>query len=330
MKGCPMLSYTQMSTPPSQNDFIQVKGLNHIPIYLDNIQNHRQSDDGKQITETTYWDVYYHDPDFKYEFNNGILEEKEMPTSLIDLISQWLELLLYYYLTHNPIARRIRSELGFKIKLEDKTVIRKPDYAILLNTNPNQFKDEDCSFQGTYDICIEFLSKTKEEYVTRDTIDKKNEYEAGNVKEYYIIDANQEHTEFYRLVSNAKRQYYEAIKPQNGLIRSTVLPGFQFRLSDLYTSPNIEKLYTDDVYKSFVKVDYQKQIKKTEQERRAKEQERQAKEDALAKAEQERQAKEQERQAKEDALAKAEQERRAKEDALKEIECLKKRLSETF
>jgi flagellar biosynthesis GTPase FlhF len=95
----------------------------------------------------------------------------------------------------------------------------------------------------------------------------------------------------------------------DGVISSTVLPGFQFRESDLYKSPELNSLIHDPVYKSYVRLDLQAAIQAKEKERQAKEREREAKE-------KERQAKERERQAKEEAIQALEIERKAKEDAL--------------
>ena len=277
-----------------------------------------KSKDGKIVSESIYWELYNEDPDFTYEWNDGKLEEKPMPNSLSDLTAQWLRTIIYYFLKVHPIAREVVSELAFSLTIKNKKVIRKPDYAIILNSNTDQLQDYDCSYKGTYDLCIEYLSDTKEKYVERDTKDKKKEYRSARVKEYFIIDSKKQHTTFYRLTKNKKGNfYYKKIKPVNGIICSEVLPGFQFREKDLYLLPDPEKLYKDDVYKSFVKVDFQR-------ERLAKEKERLAKEKAIEKFENEKLAKENERLAKEKAIEKFENERLAKEKALIELERLKK------
>lgn len=49
------------------------------------------------------------------------------------------------------------------------------------------------------------------------------------------------------------RGHYSSIRPAPGkIIRSAVLPGFQFRKSDLYIRPDFETLAEDPVYRSFV------------------------------------------------------------------------------
>ena len=233
---------------------------------------------GLYVDEATYWDLYYEDYDFKYEWNNGILEEKEMPTLYSVFCSSWFGKILEEYLLVNPIAMLIKLDFGFRLNLPKKTTIRKPDFALILKSNSLQPDIWDCSYKGIYDICIEFLSETKKKYVIRDTVEKKKEYSKAKVKEYYIIDANKKHTAFYRLNHTGR---YIKIKPDKGVIRSEILPGFQFKIDDLYTCPELKELIKDDIYKSYVKVDFQKQCQLTELERKAKEKERKAREKEL-------------------------------------------------
>ncbi|KPA09938.1 protein containing DUF820 [Candidatus Magnetomorum sp. HK-1] len=293
-----MLTQVQEPTIAKQIDFLSYTNPSDYSANLFEIESPKQNDvrqsrHGLYVAESTYWEDYYEDPDFNYEWNDGRLEEKEMPTSLSDLIKQWLETLIFYYLNFNPIARQIKSELGFIINLPNKRSIRKPDLSLILKSNPDQLKDLDCSYNGTYDLCVEYLSDTRAEYVKRDTVDKKEEYCGGRVKEYFIIDSKKKHTAFYKLVNKGRNRYsYEPLKPKNGIIRSQVLPGFQFRVKDLYLRPDPEYLYKDEVYKSYVKVDFQNVIKE-----------------------------------KDDAIKAMEQEKRAKEEAIKEIERLKQILS---
>ena len=59
----------------------------------------------------------------------------------------------------------------------------------------------------------------------------------------------------YRLNKQGK---YEKIKASNGgVIQSEVLPGFQFRIGDLYRRPTPKEMVTDSVYRGFIMLDYQ-------------------------------------------------------------------------
>jgi len=66
---------------------------------------------------------------------------------------------------------------------------------------------------------------------------------------------------------------YVPIKPlKGGIIKSKMLPGFQFRISDLYHRPLLEEMITDPVYQQFVLPGYTKEKearKKAEQRAKA-------------------------------------------------------------
>ncbi len=98
----------------------------------------------------------------------------------------------------------------------------------------------------------------------RDTITKKTEYAQAGVKEYYILDSHRERTQFFRLNKEA-RGVYTPIKPlKGGIIKSKVLPGFQFRFEDLFSKPSPDEMITDKVYQNFVLPAYAKANKRAE------------------------------------------------------------------
>ena len=263
-----------------------------IPLFSEEQDIFPPSDEGLYVEESVYWDMYYEDDFYKYEWNNGILEVKEMPTILSGFYARFFVNLIEQFFSVNPVGDLIITDIGFTILTPDKKIIRRPDFAIILKSNPVQPALSDRSYKGIYDICIEFLSDSKKKYVTKDTVNKKQEYSDASVKEYYIIDANKTYTAFYRLQNNG---IYESIPLDNGIMRSTVMQGFQFRVNDIYECPDFKTLINDDIYKDYILLDYQKQCKKAEEERKAKEL----------------------------ALKEVEKERTAKEQALKELAQLK-------
>jgi hypothetical protein len=74
-------------------------------------------------------------------------------------------------------------------------------------------------------------------------------YAAGGVREYYILHREPEQTAFFRLGPGG---VYRPIPPVAGIVRSRVLPGFQFRVSDLVRQPGDEAMRDDPVYAGFV------------------------------------------------------------------------------
>ncbi len=175
-----------------------------------------------------------------------------------------------------PVGQIMALEMGFRLDLGDKVSIRKPDLAVLLDTNPVKARPSDRSFHGICDLCIEFLSDSTPAEVKRDTILKKEEYAKAGVPEYYILDRRGNHTAFYQL--NKQGVYEPMDGSEKGIIRSTVLEQFAFRRQNLEAQTPFKTLINDPIYKPFV-------LKSLQEEKRQKEEERLQKEQALAEVE---------------------------------------------
>ncbi|MCP4109586.1 MAG: Uma2 family endonuclease [Desulfobacteraceae bacterium] len=94
---------------------------------------------------------------------------------------------------------------------------------------------------------------------------KKAEYRGAGVREYYILDARAQETAFYRLDKNGS---YRKIRLSKGdIVRSAVLPGFQFRVSDLYRQPSLEEMTEDNLYNGFVFPLYKKTKQQAEKQK---------------------------------------------------------------
>ncbi|MCB0061211.1 MAG: Uma2 family endonuclease [Caldilineaceae bacterium] len=254
-------------------------------------------DDGLYVSEEQYWADYYQNTEFTYEWNNGRLEQKPMTDYAQFLLYTWFFELLKDFLHVNPIARMTGLELGFRMELPHKVAARTPDLGVVLNTNPVPLLDKDRSYKGIFDICVESLSDSKQKYIDRDVIHKKDEYAEAGVQEYYILDERGKETQFYRLDSTG---LYVPIRPQNGIIRSTVLPGFQFRYTDLYRLPKPPEMLDDVVYRDFTSPYVRAERVIAEEQRRRAEAE-------AARAQRERDRAEQERQRAAEADARASQ-----------------------
>ncbi len=139
---------------------------------------------------------------------------------------------------------------------------RIPDLGVVLNSNPKSLHLRDRSYAGIFDLCIEALSDSTLRETKRDTVVKKGEYQTIGVREYYILDSKGRDTAFYRYNRKGK---YEHIPPESGdIIRSGVLPGFQFRISDLYQQPSLTDMTEDELYRSFVLPFYQAEKQRAE------------------------------------------------------------------
>lgn len=224
-------------------------------------------DEGRRVTLEEYWDKWYENPypdiDVSYEWNNGILEAKFSANAPQLDLGFWFLALLHQYVKAHDNANLINMETGFVLTMEDaaepsgiRKAVRKPDIGIILNNNPVSWgRVDQRSFAGVCDAVVEFLSDSTQAEVVRDTEEKKLDYALAGVQEYYILDPTGEHMHFYRLTPAGQ---YDEIQPDAGdVIRSQLLPGFQFRLPHLYQLPELEELALDEVYRGFVLLKYQ-------------------------------------------------------------------------
>ena len=107
---------------------------------------------------------------------------------------------------------------------------------------------------------------------------------------------------------NAEGKFAPIGPTDEDVIRSETLPGFQFRIADLYRQPSLVELSEDEVYRGFVLPELTAARVRAEQEQARAEQEQ-------TRAEQEQARADEERARAENEYARAEQER---EHALRE------------
>ena len=217
--------------------------------------------DGMPVSEADYWEFYYLGPEVTYEWNDGILEEKGVSDYLTFRVFDWFIQLLSEFLRARPIADRVGLEMGFRLALPDKVAIRRPDYGVVRHDNPAPLRGPVQSYRGIFDLCIEGVSTSTRAMRERDTVVKKGEYAAGGVREYYLLHHAPDLRGFYRLT---ERGIYEPLPvAPEGVIRSEVLPGFQWRLDDLDRQPPLDRLMTDPVYREYVWLEYQRERQRT-------------------------------------------------------------------
>ncbi|MBK1618621.1 hypothetical protein CKO42_09275 [Lamprobacter modestohalophilus] len=244
------------------------------------------SADGQLVSEAEYWQDWYNTGDLSYEWNNGRLEEKPVSDFETFQVYLWFLELLRHYLRLQPIGKLVALEMGFRLALRSGTVIRKPDLAVVLDTNPVALDLTHSSYHGVFDLCVEALSTEKPAYVHRDLVVKKAEYAAGGVPEYYVLHREHGNLAFYGRTRGSS--VYSPLPTEGSgddrLVRSRILPGFQFRVSDLIRRPDLDAIRRDPVYSSFVLPEWTR----AEQEQVQAEQARLQAEQAQAQAEQAR------------------------------------------
>ncbi len=106
---------------------------------------------------------------------------------------------------------------------------REPDLLFIAEGHLERLKDT--YLDGPADLVVEITSPESGE---RDRGKKFYEYEAGGVREYWLIDPDREQAEFYQL----REGRYRLIYPEaEGIYRSEVLPGFRLKVDWLWQDP---------------------------------------------------------------------------------------------
>lgn len=134
------------------------------------------------------------------EWVNG--DVLKMPSIMEDhyLLSDYLADLLKAYFALNPIG--IIREDPFTMRLPNHRR-RQPDIQVILKTNPA--KIEQSYLDSPADICIEIPSSGTED---EDRGVKFREYEAGGVREYWMLDYRRKTAVFYRLTEQDGEKFY--------------------------------------------------------------------------------------------------------------------------
>jgi Uma2 family endonuclease len=129
------------------------------------------------------------------------------------------------YFALKPIGRVLGAPFVMRVDATESR--REPDLQIILKANPGKLTET--YMHGPADICIEIVST---ESVARDYGEKFQEYEAGGVREYWILDPIRAQTYFYRLDENGN---YRLILPDaSGVYRTPLLPQFALHVPTLW------------------------------------------------------------------------------------------------
>jgi Uma2 family endonuclease len=165
------------------------------------------------------------------EWVDGEVQVYMPPTIIHQRVVAFLIFLLQGFIRLHRLGEVLAAPLTMRI--QPGGAAREPDLFFL--SSEHRYLLTETELNGPADLAIEIIS---DESVTRDRDDKFYEYQAGGVREYWIIDPrpNRKRADFFVLDQNG---IYQPVPVADGIYRSLVLPNFWLNVDWLWAEePN--------------------------------------------------------------------------------------------
>jgi Uma2 family endonuclease len=175
----------------------------------------------------TYANVLEWDENVRAEIIDGELYMMAPPSTVHQRISRELFGQLYNYLDGKP-CEAFTAPFGVRLfPQEDKTddIFVEPDIVVVCD--PSKLDDWGCN--GAPDLIIEIISPTNSRH---DRFVKFQKYLAAGVREYWIVDPNEQTVQTHVLDTG---RYVTAVYGQSDEVPVTVLPGCVINLARVFS-----------------------------------------------------------------------------------------------
>ncbi|HQU86222.1 MAG TPA: Uma2 family endonuclease [Pyrinomonadaceae bacterium] len=174
------------------------------------------------------------------EYVDGEIISNMSVTQQHDILVKYLITLLTMFVETKKIGKIHGEPYQMKMTFGDKTKGREPDIFFVSTNNFDRAKKQ--YFDGAADLVIEVISP---ESITRDYVDKFDEYEAAGVNEYWIIDPHRRTAIFYGFDTDSK--YKMLSINSDGVFESRVIAGLWIKTDWLWQEelPNLLDVLKD-------------------------------------------------------------------------------------
>lgn len=174
------------------------------------------------------------------EYVDGEIISNMSVTERHDFITNFLVTMLNLYVSTKKLGRICSEPYQMKMVIEGKTKGREPDIFFVSTENLNKISEK--FFDGAADLVIEVVST---ESISRDSVDKFEEYEAAGVNEYWLIDPNRRTANFYGFDESGK--YKMLYLSPESVFESRVIAGLWIKTDWLWQEelPNLMDVLKD-------------------------------------------------------------------------------------
>lgn len=143
-------------------------------------------------------------------------------------LSNWLGAILGIYVREQELGEILTAP--FQMKIGPHLSGREPDVLFVARDHLDRLKET--FLDGPADLVVEIVSP---ESRLRDRGEKFAEYEMGGVREYWLLDPEEQRADFY--VLGADGRYERRAADAQGVYRSTVVAGFWLKVAWLRQQP---------------------------------------------------------------------------------------------
>jgi len=182
--------------------------------------------DTKTAETVTFEEFLTRSDEGSAEWEDGRIVPMGSVTETHDTLTRFFDNAADVYLRLTGGGRVVSSRFTMKLQRSG----REPDVMIVKQENLSRIKRT--YLDGPADVVIEVIS---EESVDRDRGRKFIEYEAGKVKEYWIVDPLRQEMLFYSL--NDEGIFQPIPLNESGIFRSVVLPNFTLDVRNFWKQP---------------------------------------------------------------------------------------------
>lgn len=168
------------------------------------------------------------DEDTLAEWVDGDIVMTSPCSSIHQAVSDFLLKILGLYVEQRELGRVISAP--FQMKTGPALSGREPDLLFIARENLGRLKRT--YLEGPADLVVEVVSP---ESRLRDRGEKLAEYEMGGVREYWILDPEEQRADFYVLAADGRYERQRA--DAQGVHRAEVVAGFWFKEEWLWQDP---------------------------------------------------------------------------------------------
>jgi Uma2 family endonuclease len=176
------------------------------------------------MTPEEFDSITDYDDRYRYELVHGVLVVTPPPAVTERDPNDELGYLLRFYKEHHPQGSHLDETLP-ELEIRPGDDRRRADRVIWAGLGRLPDPEEDVPT-----IAIEFVSRGKRDWL-RDYEEKRREYLALGVAEYWVIDRFRRTMTVYR---NPPRAPAEQVVAENEVYRTDLLPGFELPLARLF------------------------------------------------------------------------------------------------